>query len=87
VTSDPYNAYAVNPTQPAGAEGLWVVSQAAHVLLPTRHGPSPAGTWTPPTLGQPVLSAGPVVCVSPAVGDGGVAPDGIPCTPGGGSGP
>jgi|GEM_PF-4369795 len=82
VTNDPYHAYAVNPTVPAGPEGLWVVSQAAHCLMPTvPPGPTPPGTWTPPTLGQPVMSAGSVVCISPAVGDGGASPTGIPYTP------
>jgi hypothetical protein len=82
VVNDPYNAYALNPTEPAGPEGLWVVSQAAHVQIPTPPPTAtPPGSWTPPTLGQPVLSVGSVVCVSPAVGDGGAAPSGIPFTP------
>ena len=82
VANDPYNAYAVNPTKPAGPEGLWVVSQAAHALMPNpKSEGTPPGTWAPPTLGQPVLSVGSVVCVSPAVGDGGVAPSGIPYVP------
>jgi hypothetical protein len=82
VVNDPYGSYQVNPTEPAGPEGLWVVSQVAHTLIPTPPPePTPAGTWTPPTLGDPVVSVGSVVCVSPAVGDGGVAPEGIPFTP------
>ncbi len=82
VANDPYHAYALNPNEPAGPEGLWVVSQAAHSQIPNaKQDPTDAGTWTPPTLGQPVYSAGPVVTVAPAVPDGGAAPGGMPFTP------
>ncbi len=82
VLNDPYQAYALNPDEPAGPQGLWVVTQAAHSQMPsTAPPPTPAGTWAPPTLGQPVYSAGPVVTVSPAVPDGGAAPGGMPYVP------
>jgi hypothetical protein len=82
VKGDPYHAYALNPDEPAGPEGLWVVSQAAHTQIPNaKAAPTGAGDWTPPTLGQPVYSAGPVVTVSPAVPDGGAAPPGMPYQP------
>jgi hypothetical protein len=82
VKDDPYHAYALNPDEPAGPEGLWVVSQSAHTQIPNaKAAPTGAGEWTPPTLGQPVYSAGPVVTVSPAVPDGGAAPYGMPYQP------
>jgi hypothetical protein len=84
----------VNPDAPAGKEGLWVVSQSVHLMVDNPSRPqeaqrpalpdsssSPAGTWGPPTLGQPVRSVGSVVCVAPQIGDGGVNPDGIPFQP------
>jgi hypothetical protein len=83
----------VNPVEPAGKEGLWVVSQAVHLMVqnPPRvpepqpalpdSTASPAGTWGPPTLGQPVRSVGSVVCVAPQIGDGGVNPGGMPYLP------
>jgi hypothetical protein len=79
VSNDPWQTYQLNPDAPAGPEGLWVVSQAAHTRIPTAEPTkSEAGTWTAPTLGTPIFSAGPVVTVAPAVGDGGVAPPGLP---------
>ena len=80
VSNDPWGTYQLNPDGPAGPEGLWVVSQAAHAQIATNqsNNKSAANTWGPPTLGLPVYSAGPVVTVATAVGDGGVAPPGIP---------
>ncbi len=82
VVNDPYQAYDLNPDGPAGPEGLWVVSQSAHTQIPNaKQGPTNAGDWAPPTLGQPVYSAGTVVTISPAVPDGGAAPAGMPLQP------
>jgi hypothetical protein len=82
VVNDPWHAYEKNPVAPVGPEGLWVVSQSLHTLVPNPTPPSPIpGDWGPPTLGQPVVSTGPVVCVSTSVLDGGAAPPGIPYTP------
>ncbi|MFL6203891.1 MAG: hypothetical protein ACJ739_00925 [Acidimicrobiales bacterium] len=79
VSNDPWGTYQLNPNQPAGPEGLWVVSQAAHTKIASAPSTkSQAGSWGPPTLGTPVFSAGPVVTVATAVGDGGVAPPGLP---------
>jgi hypothetical protein len=79
VSNDPYNTYQLNPNAPAGPEGLWVVSQAANALIPAETQPkTPPTTWSPPTLGTPVFSAGAVVTVATALGDGGAAPPGIP---------
>lgn len=82
VITDPFGAYAVDPKQATGKEGLWVISQKVNAQIPPpTNAPSPPNTWAPPVLGIPVVSLGPIVCVSPAVGDGGVAPGGIPYTP------
>jgi len=82
VALDPYQAYRKDPVEPAGPEGLWVVSQTLHTLMPnTTQTSAYPGEWGPPVLGKPVLSTGPVVCVAPAVPDGGAAPSGIPFTP------
>ena len=79
VSNDPWGTYQLNPEQPAGPEGLWVVSQSVHAQIASAPSTkTPAGTWAPPTLGTPVFSAGPVVTVATAVGDGGVAPPGLP---------
>ena len=82
VRDDPYHAYQKNPVEPSGPEGLWVVSQSLHTLMPNPVPTSPyPGEWGPPTLGEPVLSTGPVVCVAPAVPDGGASPSGIDYIP------
>lgn len=81
VTSDPFGAYELNPTEPKGPEGLWVVSHAYNWVVPKVLAVATApGTWAPPVLGAPVVSLGKVVCVAPAVGDGGVAPSGMAYT-------
>ncbi len=80
--ADPYHAYRFDPREPAGPNGLWVVSQCVHRAWP---GPSTAptgsGQWSPPPLGCYVESMGSVVCVSISVPDGGAAPAGIPFVP------
>jgi hypothetical protein len=79
VVNDPYHAYQLNPDEPAGPEGMWVVSQVLN--KPLAYGkpqPTPPGDWSPPTLGLPVYSAGSVITVSPATPDGGAAPNGMP---------
>jgi len=80
----PYNAYAEDPIDRKGPTGLWVVSQKKNGtwnpdVFPSA--PSPPASWGVPVLGAPVRSEGKVVCVSPAVGDGGAAPYGIPYQP------
>jgi hypothetical protein len=82
VAIDPYNAYKVDPREPAGPNGLWVVSQTVHRKW-TRPGSAPSGStsWAPPPLGCYVESMGGVVCVSISVPDGGAAPAGIPYVP------
>jgi hypothetical protein len=84
VGNDPYNAYEKNPPDRRGPNGLWVVSQVLNRKWPRPRyasAPSAPRRWGVPVLGAPVESVGDVVCVSPAVGHGGVAPAGIPYVP------
>ena len=81
VGSDPYHAYELNPSDRSGPTGLWVVSHVLNRKWVPSTGPSipsPPASWGPPVLGSPVESLGPIVCVSPAVGQGGASPTGIP---------
>jgi hypothetical protein len=81
VANDPYHAYELNPPDRRGPTGLWVVSHVLNYKWYPRRGPgvpSAPTSWGPPVLGAPVESLGAVVCVSPAVGDGGASPTGIP---------
>ena len=81
VVLDPFHAYAYNPDDRTEKTGVWVVSQVLNAAWnPADYpsGPTPPTTWGPPVLGAPVRSQGEVVCVSPAVPDGGASPTGIP---------
>lgn len=78
----PYRAYQVDPAEPLGPNGLWLVSQVYHRKWnPPGNAPSAPGRWSAPTLGAYVESVGNVVTVATRVADGGVAPGGIPYTP------
>jgi hypothetical protein len=78
--ADPYHAYQFNPREPAGPNGMWLVSQVEHLkweYTPSNQGSSPGSMQVPLPAGTYVRSVGPVVCVSPSVPNGGTAPDGI----------
>jgi hypothetical protein len=79
----PYNAYQLDPREPAGPNGMWVVSQVFHnKWKPPSNAASQSGNWSVPTPGAThVQDVGPVVVVATRVADGGVAPGGIPYTP------
>lgn len=70
--SDP----ARNPEQ--SAKGMWVITHAEHAQLPTRAAElgTPSGAWRVPAFGPTYVGIGPVVCVQPSEGDGGVRPFG-----------
>jgi hypothetical protein len=81
VQGDPYHAYELNPRDRRGTTGLWVVSHVWNRKwnpAADPWAPSPPTSWGPPVLGAPVESLGEIVCVSPAVGQGGASPTGIP---------
>jgi hypothetical protein len=74
--------YELDPPQPRGDFGMWIVSQTYHqswTPAPPSQ-PSPTGDWRPPTLGVPIRSLGEVVTVAVAETEGGVLPAGRPFT-------
>jgi hypothetical protein len=58
---------------------MWVVSHNEHVQLPPLRAdhPLPPGQWIIPEFGAAYLGTGPVVCIAPSEGDGGVDPFGL----------
>ncbi|HUQ40663.1 MAG TPA: hypothetical protein VM030_10965 [Acidimicrobiales bacterium] len=72
--------YEVEPASSSGRNGMWVITHAYQEprLTPTTV-PTGMGAWpTVTTIGSAYRSRGPVVCVAPAEGEGGVLPDGRP---------
>jgi hypothetical protein len=84
----PGQPYQLYPTGDApNVNGMWVVSQLFHAPwdypsgdaeagISTNNAPSGSAQWSPPVLGRPHASVGPVVVVAPSERDGGVMPNG-----------